>query len=127
MFCQHCGKPLADGSMFCNYCDGRQGAVPPASATPASPLIIDQLITDREEVVQDSRYGEFAEGQAIRLHVKIESGGPYVLWVIRDGEQIKVFKGIVVENTFDYHVTGDGELGFDSQSVGAPGCVRLQV
>ena len=31
MFCQHCGKQIADGAVFCNFCGGRQGA---SSATP---------------------------------------------------------------------------------------------
>jgi len=31
MFCSHCGKELADGSLFCNFCGAKQAA--PASAS----------------------------------------------------------------------------------------------
>lgn len=30
MFCSHCGKEIADGSVFCNYCGTRQSAPAPA-------------------------------------------------------------------------------------------------
>lgn len=90
-------------------------------------MIIDEILTNREEIVQDPRYGDFAEGQVIHLHAEVESGGPYELWVIRDGEPIKIFKGIVSENTFEYEVPDEGEFGFDFQSLGVPGAVRLQV
>lgn len=91
-------------------------------------MLIDEVLTDREEIVQDPRYADFSAGQVIHIHAKVESGGPYEMWVIARGEEVlKVFKGIAVENTFDFKVPEDGELGFDFQSVGAPGTVRLQV
>jgi len=128
LFCQHCGKPIGDGSVFCNYCGGRQGAAGPTPAAPTVRMLIDEVLTDRSEIVQDPRYGEFSDGQVLHIHAKVESGGPYELWVVDpDAEVIKVFQGIAVENAFDFIAPGDGQLGFDFQSVGAPGTVRLQV
>lgn len=114
--------------MFCNYCGGPQGA--PASTTPDAGvrLLLDEVLTDRQEIVQDPRYADFRAGQRIHLHAKVDSGGPYEMWVIRAGEEVlQVFKDIVVENTFEFVVPEDGELGFDFQSVGTSGTVRLQV
>ena len=30
MFCSRCGKEIADGSVFCNYCGAKQSAPAPA-------------------------------------------------------------------------------------------------
>lgn len=91
-------------------------------------MIIDEVLMDREEICQDPRYGNFSKGQLIHLHARVESGGPYELWVIDDSQEIlKVFKGIITDNTFEYVVPREGEFGFDFQSVGEPGTVLLQV
>lgn len=91
-------------------------------------MLIDEVLEDRTEIVQDPRYANLSAGQLIHIHVKVESGGPFEMWLVNsDAETVKVFKGIAVENTFDFTVSEDGELGFDFQSVGAPGAVRLQV
>jgi len=129
LFCQHCGKPIGEGSVFCNHCGGRQGVVASEAPVAGVRTFMDEVLTDRDEIVQDPRYGAFPPGQVIHIHAKVESGGPYEMWVIgADGEEVlKVFEGIAVENTFDFRVPKDGKLGFDFQSVGAPGTVRLQV
>jgi len=90
-------------------------------------MIIDEVLTDRSEIVQDPRYAEFPAGRVIHIRAKPESGGPYELWIVRGDETLKVFKGIVSESTFEFAVPEDGELGFDFQSTGQPGNVRLQV
>ncbi len=128
MFCNQCGARIADGSVFCNLCGTKQGVVATPAVATGPPMIIDEVLPDREEICQDPRYGNFSKGQLIHLRAKVESGGPYDLWVIDDSQEIlKVFKGIITDNTFEYVVPREGEFGFDFQSTGQPGAVRLQV
>ncbi len=128
MFCNQCGARIADGSVFCNACGGRQGVVEGPAVATGPPMIIDEVLTDREEVCQDPRYGTFSKGQLIHLRAKVETGGPYELYVFDDSQEtVKVFKGIAADNTFEYVIPREGEFAFDLQSVGQPGTVRLQV
>ena len=128
MFCQQCGASIPEESVFCQHCGARQEVTTAATPATGGGLLMDEVFPDRGEVAEDPRYGSFPPGREIRLHAKVESGGPYQMLVIGpDAEVLKVFAGIAFENTFDFTVPEDGELGFDFESTGRPGTVRLQV
>lgn len=128
MFCQHCGKPIAEGSVFCNYCGGQQGVVKVPTAGAEVATLMDELYADVDDIAEDSRYFDFPPGWVIHLRAKVESGGPYELLVFdEEANLLRTFGGIVTESTFDYAVPEEGALGFDFQSTGASGTVRLRV
>jgi len=89
---------------------------------------LDELFSEVGEVAEDVRSVMLARGQTVRLHAKVESGGPFELLVLDpDGEILKTFSGISEEHEFELAISEDGSYGFSFQSVGKPGTVHLKV
>jgi hypothetical protein len=90
--------------------------------------ILDELFTDIGEVAEDVRSAMLRRGQTVRLHVKVESGGPFELLIQDpDDEIIKTFSGISREHEFELTIPKNGSYGFAFQSTGKLGTVRLKV
>jgi hypothetical protein len=91
-------------------------------------VILDELFTDIGEVAEDVRSAMLRRGQTVRLHVKVESGGPFELLIQSpDDEIIKTFGDISREHEFEQKIPENGSYGFAFQSTGKPGAVRLKV
>jgi len=91
-------------------------------------VVLDELFTDVGEVAEDLRVANLGGGQTVRLHVKVESGGPFEL-LIQDPDDniINTFGGISTEHEFEQAIRKSGGYGFAFQSTGRPGTVRLKV
>jgi hypothetical protein len=91
-------------------------------------VILDELFTDVGEVAEDVRSAMLSRGQTVRLHVKVESGGPFEMLIQNpEDEIIKTFSGISREHEFEQKIPENGSYGFAFQSTGKPGTVRLKV
>jgi len=91
-------------------------------------VVLDELFTDVGEVAEDVRSADLIRGQTVRLHVNVESGGPFELLVLNpDDEIIKTFGGIFREHEFELTAPKNGSYGFAFQSAGKLGAVRLKV
>jgi hypothetical protein len=91
-------------------------------------VVLDELFSNVGDVAEDVRSAMLGSGQTIRLHVKVESGGPFELLIQRpDGEILKTLHNISKEHEFEQAIPESGSYGFAFQSTGRPGAVRLKI
>lgn len=91
-------------------------------------VVFEELYTNVGEVAEDVRSVMLGRGQTVRLHVKVESGGPFELLILRpDGEILKTLGGISREHEFEQAISENGGYGFAFQSTGRTGAVRLKI